>query len=259
MRLPCFEHNVSLDSVSRGRLLRERMDIFLRLLISPPWSPEGSHLLTFLHQCQRRSTQEMLINGKTGFAPVLTCYLFHIMWHLCTGTIWIEIIQIPCQKNAGWHNFRHQDRSRDSGSGRLFQCGELFLRSLQMRPFRRRTLNTQMLCQFPEEVLSQPWVPIDPWTRMNWTEKRLFLSILDTRLRVGVRVSSERLTDFLSITQLMRKRIWTGIWALHDSVAPCLPAQGKAPSICLVSLGECCRENLGIILRLWGASRRNSL
>ena len=55
----------------------------------------------------------------------------------------------------------HHDRPRDSGSRRLLDCRELFVRALQIRPSKRRIPNTQMLCQFPQEVLSQPRIPVD--------------------------------------------------------------------------------------------------
>ena len=105
--------------------------------------------------------KEMFINGKAGFAPVLTRYPFQIIWHLLIGTIWIYIIKIPYQKNDGWYNFRLHDRSRDSGSGKFLECSVLFVRALQIRPSKRRIPNTQMLCQFPQEVLSQPRIPVD--------------------------------------------------------------------------------------------------
>lgn len=88
---------------------------------------------------------------------------------------------------------------------------------------------------------------------MSGTEKRLFSSVLDIQ-----RLSSESLSDFLSVTQLMRKTIWAGTRALRDSVPPCFPGQATHPAnVCSVFWG--CRENMGIMLRLSSPREEHTL
>ena len=57
----------------------------------------------------------------------------------------------------------------------------------------------QRLCQCPKEALSPPQLPVDP----GELDRTAYSPELDTQGRL----SSEKLSDFLSVTQLVRKQV----------------------------------------------------